>query len=245
LRIKQACEPEFIPRQIGRRFFGNLPLNCLAILVALCLLLPLGAQSQVTATPVKHPVAVELIPEGLVSYGNYKIFASGYDEKLFTAGVEYDRHSWGYLLRAQLDYVAEFLPLVLLDKPKDTDQFGNPAYPRSVSKATREYVPGVGISPIGFRLLWRSNSRIKPYLLAKGGLLVFAKKVPAPEASYENFSLQSATGLQFKMNDRWDMRLGLFSDFHFSNGFVVPSNPGLDVMNANVGFSYHFGRPGN
>jgi hypothetical protein len=42
------------------------------------------------------------------------------------------------------------------------------------------------------------------------------------------------------MSDCWGLRLGLFSDFHFSDGFIVPEDPGLDVMNANLGFSYHF-----
>jgi Lipid A 3-O-deacylase (PagL) len=186
----------------------------------------------------KRPGESEIIVEGLVSYGNYKIFASGYDEKLFTAGVEYDRHSWGYFLKAQMDYVAEFLPFVLLDKPLHTDVFGNPI-PVS-QKNIREFAPGIGISPIGFRLQWRSKKAIRPYLEAKGGLLVFTKKVPSSQATYENFSLQSATGVQVKMNDRWGLRLGVFSDFHFSDDFIVAVNPGLDVMNANLGLSYHF-----
>jgi hypothetical protein len=185
----------------------------------------------------KRP-AQELIVEGLMSYGNYKIFASGYDEKLFTAGLEYDRHSWGYFLRAQVDYVAEFLPFVLLDKPLKTDIYGNP-FPKK-QKNIREYVPGIGISPIGFRLQWRSNKALKPYMEAKGGMLGFTKKVPSTNATYENFSLQSAAGVQVKMSDRWGLRLGLFSDFHFSNDFIVPVDPGLDVMNANIGVSYHF-----
>jgi len=187
--------------------------------------------------PRQRP-AQELIVEGLMSYGNYKIFASGYDEKLFTAGVEYDRHSWGHFLKAQVDYVAEFLPFVLLDKPLYTDIYGNPVPKKD--KAIREYVPGIGISPIGFRLQWRNNKAIKPYLEAKGGLIAFTKKVPSTEATYENFSLQSAFGVQVKMSDRWGLRLGLFSDFHFSNDFIVPVDPGLDVMNANLGVSYHF-----
>jgi len=186
-----------------------------------------------------EPIESELIVEGLYSYGNYKIFASGWDMKLFTAGVEYDRHSWGYFLKARVDYVAEFLPLVLLDKPVNEDIWGYPEpYPQG--KYNREYVPGIGFSPIGFRMLWRDKRAIKPYLEAKGGVLLFDKKVPSSESSYVNFSLQSATGVQVKVNDRWGLRLGLFSDFHFSDAFVVPVNPGLDVMNANLGIVYHF-----
>jgi hypothetical protein len=159
--------------------------------------------------------------------------------KLFDAGVEYDRHSWGYLLKARFDYVAEFLPFVLLDKPVVEDIWGDPI-PFPKGKYNREYVPGVGFSPIGFRLLWRDKKGIKPYLEAKGGVLVFTKKAPSNSATYESFSLQSATGVQVKMNERWALRLGLFSDFHFSDAFIVPVNPGLDVMNANLGLVYHF-----
>jgi hypothetical protein len=71
-------------------------------------------------------------------------------------------------------------------------------------------------------------------------MLGFTKKVPSSQATYENFSFQDATGIQVKMTDRWGLRLGLFSDFHFSDAFIVQLNPGLDVMNANLGLSDHF-----
>jgi Lipid A 3-O-deacylase (PagL) len=188
-----------------------------------------------TATQSKVQVESELIVEGLASYGHYKIFASGSDCKLYTAGVEYDRHSWGSFLKARVDYVAEFLPVVLLYAPLTQDIWGTPTSPY------KHIVPGVGIAPIGFRMLWRDHKAIMPYLEAKGGILGFTQKVLSQEATYEDFSLQSGTGLKVKMNQRWDMRLGLFSDFHFSNGFMVPVDPGLDVMNANLGLVYHFG----
>jgi hypothetical protein len=101
-------------------------------------------------------------------------------------------------------------------------------------------VPGFAISPIGFRLMWRDHKSWKPYLMAKGGMIAFPKKVVSEQATYESFSLQSAIGMQTRMTERLDLRLGLFSDFHFSNAFMVPVNPGLDVMNANLGVSYHF-----
>ena len=264
MRINRVCASAFTQRPSEPSFVDDIRLSCISILAILCILAPQLAHSQDAGTaagkdpallisnsadagagvtpraPGKPPVESELIVEGLYSYGNYKIFASGYDDKLFTAGVEYDRHSWGKLLMAQVDYVAEFLPFVLLDKPLHTDQWGNPV-PRS-EKNIREHVPGIGISPIGFRMQWLSKRAIKPYLEAKGGMLAFTQKVPATQATYENFSLQSAMGVQVKMNDRWGLRLGLFSDVHFSNAFIVDSNPGLDVMNANLGLSYHFAK---
>lgn len=191
------------------------------------------------ANSSKQPVESEVIIEGLVSYGQYRIFASGTGCHLYTAGIEYDRHSWGRFLGARADYTAEILPLVLLREPTKSSIFGNP------QTTNRQIVPGLNISPIGFRLMWRDKGRVKPYLSAKGGMIGFTQKVVSQKSTYESFSLQEGVGVQLRMNERFDLRLGLFSDFHFSNAFIVPVDPGLDVMNANLGLSYHFGQPGS
>jgi hypothetical protein len=191
------------------------------------------------AEPVRkerEPVESNIVIEALASYGHYKIFASGSGCKLYTAGVEYDRHSFGRFLGARFDYVAEFLPVVLLYAPKTQDIWGTATSPE------HKIVPGIGISPIGIRWLWRDKKAVRPYLMGKGGMIGFTQKALSQKATYENFSLQSAVGLNVEMNPRWDLRLGLFSDFHFSNAFIVPVNPGLDVMNANLGLSYNFRR---
>jgi hypothetical protein len=91
-------------------------------------------------------------------------------------------------------------------------------------------------------MLWRDHKAFKPYLSAKGGMLIFPQKVLSQQSTYVNFSLQSATGVEARLTPRFDLRLGLFSDFHFSNDFIVPVNPGLDVMNANLGITYHLGK---
>jgi hypothetical protein len=236
LGFNRVCEFLFAPQRSDGCFASHIRFNCLFLLAAFCLFAPQTAHSQETVPPAKSPVESELIVEGLASYGHYKIFASGSGCKLYTGGVEYDRHSWGSFLKARVDYVAEVLPLVLLDAPVTQDIWGTPTSPN------RHVVPGVGFSPIGFRMLWRNHKAVKPYLTAKGGVLAFPQKVLSQKATYVNFSLQSAMGVQTRLTDRLDLRLGLFSDFHFSNAFIVPVNPGLDVMNANLGLSYHFGQ---
>jgi hypothetical protein len=179
-----------------------------------------------------RPVESQLIYEGQGSFGNYKIFAQGEDSKLLTAGVEYERHSWGCFLKARVFYVAEFLPFVLLDEPADLNYYG------ITRDKAKQYVPGIGVTPVGFRMLWRDGRVIQPYLMAKGGILVFTKKAESPNASYENVSLRSETGVQIRMTRRVDLRLGV-GDYHFSNGFVVSSNPGLDVMSYMGGIVWH------
>ena len=248
-----VSESAIAPRRSKPCFAGVFRLSYLSILAAFCVLAAQFAHSQEMETTVvkdtkaetgvtgnaraRQPVESDLTVEALASYGHYKIFASGSGCHLYTGGVEYDRHSWGRFLGARLDYVAEVLPLVLLDAPLTQDIWGTPTSP------DRHIVPGLGFSPIGFRMLWRDRKAIKPYLTAKGGLLIFPQKVLSQNASYVNFSLQSAMGVQARLTPRFDLRLGLFSDFHFSDDFIVPVNPGLDVMNANLGLTYHFGHP--
>ncbi len=212
---------------------------------------PLQAQSQVDSntgasstalvaprTPAAHqPAESELIYEGMVSYGHYKIFASGSGDFIYASGVEYDRHTWGRLLGARFDYSAEFLPVLLLKEGNKPDIWGTPQAPGY------HMVPGVGISPVGFRLLWRDGKAWMPYLSWKGGMVGFTEKVLSSKASYESFSMESGIGLKVKLRGRYDLRLGLFNDFHFSDAFIVPVNPGLDVMNANLGLVYHLNGP--
>ena len=139
------------------------------------------------------------------------------------AGAEYDRHSWGSFIGAQLDYVAEFLPIAILEQPSKTDVFGDPL------SAAHTAIAGLGISPVGLWMLWRSGKAWKPYYLLKGGLIAFANKSLSSQASYLNFSLQQSAGIQFRLSDGWHLRAGV-CDFHFSDGFMVPSNPGIDEV---------------
>ncbi len=243
------CNPPFS----RLRAFCKFSFALLGVIAALCLAPPTSAQNVLTADsaldafpgaapliaptppPRKPPPARDLTIEGLVSYGHYHIFASGEDCKMYDIGIEYDRHTWGHLLGSRVDWVAEIMPMVLLHQPTEMNIWGTPL------TSTFKTVPGVEIAPIGIRWLWRDGKAIKPYLMAKGGILVFAQKPLSNRTTYENLSLQSSVGLQVRINERFDLRLGLFGDYHFSDAFIVPVNPGLDVMNASMGLTYHIG----
>lgn len=185
-------------------------------------------------TAASAPVESEIIFEGMNSIGHFKIFANSWWSYLSTAGVEYDRHSWGRFAGARMDYSAEFLPVMILRQPSKTDIWGNR---QSTQLKT---IPGIGVLPIGTRLLWNDHGRVKPYYVIKAGVTLYTQKAFSQDASYENMGLDQSLGVQFRVSDRTDFRTG-FGVFHQSNGFVVPSNPGLDEMNWNVGVSYHLG----
>jgi len=172
--------------------------------------------------------------ESLNSFGHYHIFAYTWWSYLRAVGIEYDRHSWGRFIGAQMNYVAEVLPVVFLTQPRTTDAFGDPANDKQIT------IEGVGISPVGLQMLWNARGRWKPYYLVKGGMVAFTRKALSNYASYENFTLQQSLGVQLRLNRRWDLRAGI-GDFHFSNAFMVPNNPGIDEMMLRAGLCYRLG----
>jgi len=189
------------------------------------------------APSAKTPVDSEIVFEGMQSFGHLYILASPGSSWFTSGAIEYDRHSWGRFAGARLDYSADFMPLIILTQPSKTDEWGNPAR----GSSAHESFPGVGISPIGVRLLWRDGKRVKPYLISKLGLTGYTQKAFSQFGSYEEFCGQVNVGMQIKLTDRWDFRAG-FQYFHQSNGFVVPSDPGLDAMTYRGGLSYHLGK---
>ncbi len=235
--------PEFALtwRDKKHRLSGAFVMICFSILSSLSLAVPQMAFSQVSdaaaeaKTPIKQSPESELIVEGEGSFGHYHIFGYSWWSELYTGGVEYDRHTWGNLIGARMDYVAEALPVAILRQPASTDVWGDP------QTNAKETAYGVALSPIGLRMMWRSNKSIKPYFIAKGGLIVFDKKALSEDAAYENFLLQIGIGMQFRLSKRLDLRVG-YADIHFSDAFIVPSNPGLDSMTYNGGISYHLGK---
>lgn len=214
-----------------RRLAHSLP-NIAAALLLVFALPPLRAQEP---SPVRNAPEAELTVEGASSFGNIHLFAAGDDRRINPIGFEYDRHSWGGLLTARVDYVAELLPVVLLNEPAKYDIYG-----RALTNA-RQTQYGAGISPIGVRLLWRRHSAFKPYLIGKGGIVYFQNRVLSSQGSHLNFTAQFGAGVEQTLSPRFQLRLGV-GDFHMSNGDIVAHNPGIDMMTVGAGLSYRFGQ---
>jgi hypothetical protein len=184
----------------------------------------------------KQPVASEIAITGMAPYGDYRLYSTTVRCDAWTVGVEYDRHSWGYFLKSQFDYVVEVIPVVILSQPAVSDFWGNAKSPN------QQLVPGLSISPFGFRLLWRPKKAIRPYVTGKLGAIAFTKKAFSQNASYANFNVQADFGILFKLTERVDLRLDPFVFFHVSNGYLAASNPGMDELATKIGISYHLGK---
>ncbi len=250
----------FTPRWSDRRCNCSFGLNYLPIFVALCLLAPHIALSQETAVvtnapletnlpaepevvitkapPAKRTVESEIAVMATIPDGDYRMFSATVRCYAWTLGVEYDRHSLGHLLKSQVDYVVEVIPIMLLSQPAVSDFWGNAKSPN------QEWVPGVSISPVGFRFRWRANKAIRPFVIGKLGAAFFAQKAFSQKASYANFNVQANFGVLFRMSERVDLRVEPFSFFHVSNGYLAASNPGMDELATRVGISYHLGKQG-
>lgn len=192
------------------------------------------SQAQNVPASEKLPVESQIVAEGGSSVGNIHVFAFASDRRIAPLGLEYDRHSWGSFLTARVDYVAEVLPVVLLNEPA---QYGADSIALTTARQVKY---GFGFSPAGVRLLWRRHAALRPYLIGKGGLLFFPDPVLSPLDGHLSFSAQFGGGVEETLTRRISLRLG-YSDFHFSNGGIATRNPGIDFMYFNAGLCFRLG----
>ena len=80
-------------------------------------------------------------------------------------------------------------------------------------------------------------------MVGKLGAIAFDQKALSLNASYANFNVQAAFGVQIRMTDRMDLRVEPFEFFHVSNGYLAASNPGMDELATRIGISYYLRKP--
>lgn len=231
MEARNRCVPAWERGSVSWRVMRAIAAGVVLMTAALA-----GAEDSDIQIPESHPQSMkqrEIIYEGLVSYGNYRVFGAAENAKLYAAGVEFDSELWPHLFGSRVDGVVEVLPLLLLTQPHRADVWGNTLSER------RTLVPGAGVTPLGLRFLWRDGKAIMPYFETKASVFGFTQKALSPEATYENWSFHLTGGVKVRLGRCYDLRLGILNDLHFSNAFVVRSNPALDVMDFNVGLVYH------
>ena len=76
-------------------------------------------------------------------------------------------------------------------------------------------------------------------MVGKVGGIFFTQKAFSPAASYANFNVSAAFGVQVRLTERFDLRVEPFEFFHVSNGYLAASNPGMDEVATRFGVAYH------
>jgi hypothetical protein len=193
------------------------------VLVALMHFVAASLAQCAEPTGARPPARTDIQIESGYSVGNYHLFAYDDNRHILPFGVEMNHPVFGRLFRAELDYVSEALPVVLLNEPAKYGPDG-----RSLTSG-RKWQYGAGISPLGFRLIWRRRGFFQPYGIAKGDILYFQNRVLSTQGTHLQFGSEIGLGVQKAVNARLGYRVG-FSDFHVSNGNIGRRNPGIDFM---------------
>jgi hypothetical protein len=108
---------------------------------------------------------------------------------------------------------------------------------------TRRNVFGAGLSPIGFQLYFRPQSRVKPFVNTSGGFIFFKHPVPRLNGAQFNFTFDFGGGVQVFRDSRRAFTFG-YKYQHVSNGGRALNNPGFDGHVFYFGYSI-FQRPKN
>jgi len=208
---------------------------CPVVLVALLWIV--AASAGQCAEPARPWPAnrVDIHIDSGYSVGNFHLFAYADNRHILPISIEMGHPIFGHLFRAELDYVGEVLPAVLLNEPAKYGADG-----RALT-AARRWQYGAGISPLGFRLIWRRRGGFQPYGIAKGDVLYFRNRVLSTQSTRLQFGSQIGLGVEKALSSRLGFRAG-FSDFHVSNGNIGRRNPGIDFMYFTGGVSWRLGK---
>ena len=108
-------------------------------------------------------------------------------------------------------------------------------FPGAVSE-TRRNVYGAGLSPIGFQLYFRPQSRIKPFVNTSGGFIFFNDPVPQLNGARFNFTYDFGGGVQVFRDSRRAFNFG-YKYQRISNGGRALNNPGFNAHIFYFGYS--------
>lgn len=132
-------------------------------------------------------------------------------------------------------YLFEVIPAAFAFK----NEVRNPAYSadNTQSKTIRRDTFAVGIQPVGFRFLFKPDSRWKPYAQVGAGFLFSNKPIPVPESTTYNFIGDFGGGVMYSVSRKRAINFG-YRYFHISNMNIGPLNPGYNANVFYIGYSF-------
>ena len=163
------------------------------------------------------------------SFDSPTVIGTAEDRKYFTLGLRYGR-IFGASKRVAYEYTVDVVPVAVVFQP---------AFAQAVNRSHQASVYGAGLSPIGFKVNFNRQGRVKPFVSSSGGFLYFKRPVPVdiPLATKFNFTFDVGGGVQIPIHTRRAIMLG-YKFHHISNGGRSQINPGLDANLIYVGFSF-------
>ena len=216
---------------------GDIIREAVVGLLAIVLAGATGAQASESVAPEapSFELAKDTNEIGLWGGGALSVSTIGGLDRAETEGRRVALFSFRYgrvLLRRDafaLEYFADLIPFVLETNTIVVADDGSGAFVRRTAY-------GAGMAPLGGRIVFRPGSRVKPFVGASGGFLLFNEEVPLPRANKLAWTGDAEAGVQIWTERRSSFTLGL-RFHHISNANTGDVNPGLNTFIFFAGFS--------
>jgi hypothetical protein len=175
---------------------------------------------------------------GAYSFSNDQAIGKTLDRQVGVIALRYSRtiHDWR---NVALLYTLDIVPMTLVRQPSYVACGGGGEFPGYCASG-RETVYGGGINPVGLRLNFRRTHALQPFLASLGGFVASVRPVPVdiPGGTQYNYTFDFQAGVQvFNANRTRAWTFGA-KYAHISNAYRHTFNPGLDVNELFVGYSF-------
>ncbi len=132
--------------------------------------------------------------------------------------------------RVAVEYTFDIVPAAVVSQPESDPTLSSPTANLTTNLQTtrRRYGYGAGVFPVGFKILLRRQSRVKPFAGISSGPLYFNRRVPRPDAARFNFLSNVNAGVQIFTDAGRAITIG-YEIGHLSNAGISRVNPGFNM----------------
>jgi hypothetical protein len=190
------------------------------------------------AAAARNARDINAVPTLGVSFGqtigSLRIFVFAQDRSAEVGSVIY-LHPSGHFLFLRFDYMMQAVPVYALHQPKYYN------YDSVALTTERRTTFGVGLLPVGERMILNPNMKLQVALYANGGFAYFTRRILSEGATRFNIALQFGATFQYPVTHNSSILAGYCID-HLSNSNIHDKNPGLDANLVFVQYLVHLHR---